>query len=645
MKKYCLVLLSFYQLINCVAQGPGPVITAPKSNASLFNYKAPSAGLKRAPGDTLTLPFFEDFVNTTLYPDPKRWLDNKVYINRHFAISPPSYGVATFDNLNPKGQPYHQLNGNNQGPSDSLTSKIFNLKDHIVGASTINYTIADSIYFSFFYQPQGYGDVSDNTDSLVLKFKDSTNQWKTVWKVSGSKVKSFKQILLPLKEGKYFFKGFQFRFINYTRNTGNMNQWHLDYIRFNNNRTATDTGISDVAISRIPDGPLKWYNSMPYDHFKIDANYNTLEKNIVTVKNNNPDIVNRFFSYQIKDDNNQVLFNIPATSIGKNIEPLSEVNDTFGQANLSALPGKNPGIKMTCAVIAGVNDEEEGDYKSAYSNNTITKETRFNNYFAYDDGTAEGGYGLDYASLPNGPGYAAIKFRSSKPDTLRGISIFFNQSVTDVSTKSFELMVWKSISEPPANNMDNDVLLRRVEVPFPLYKDSINGFVDFIFDTAVVLSSGNFYIGWKQNINFILNVGYDNNYRYALENNFRNPNLFFSLLGYWEKVSASITGAVMMRPIVGERVIVKNPASIKSIQKVPLVVYPNPSKGSSLINIKCEKAITQIKAYDITGREVLSLVGDALTEFNISNLANGLYTLVITDESKAVYNQKLIKTE
>jgi hypothetical protein len=57
---------------------------------------------------------------------------------------------------------------------------------------------------------------------------------------------------------------------------------------------------------------------------------------------------------------------------------------------------------------------------------------KFNNYFAYDDGSAEGGYGLDYGSLPAGPGYAAIKFSSFKPDTLRGISIFFNRSITDV---------------------------------------------------------------------------------------------------------------------------------------------------------------------------------------------------------------------
>ncbi|MES2616644.1 MAG: T9SS type A sorting domain-containing protein [Bacteroidota bacterium] len=645
MKKYCLVLFSFYQLINCVAQGPGPIITAPKSNASLFNYKAPSVGLKRAQGDTLTLPFFEDFVNTTLHPDPKRWLDNQVYVNRHFAVSPPSYGVATFDNLNSKGLPYRQLSGNTQGPSDTLTSKPINLKNRIIGSTTTPYAIADSIYFSFFYQPQGYGDVSDNTDSFVLKFKDSSNEWKTVWKVSGSKIKSFKQILLPLKDLRYFFNGFQFRFINFTRNTGNMNQWHLDYIRFNYDRNRNDTSPADVTINRIPDGPLKWYSSMPYDHYKVDAAYNTLDKNIVTIKNNNPVTVNRFLSYNIKDENNQVLFNVPTTTIGKNIEGLSEINDSFGQANFNSLPGKKPTIKMSCTVIAGVNDDEEGDYKSDYSNNTIVKEVKFNNYYAYDDGSAEGGYGLDYATLPNGPGYAAIKFRSSKADTLRGISIFFNQSVTDVSSKSFELMVWKTISEPPANNMDNDVLLRRVEVPYPLYKDSINGFVDFIFDTAVVLSQGNFYIGWRQNINFILNVGYDNNYRYALEKDFRNPNLFFNLNGYWDKVAASITGAVMMRPIVGEKVIVKNPASVNTIQKTPLVVYPNPSNGKDVVSIKCDNQITQIKAYDITGREVMSIDGNALSEFTITGLANGVYTLVITDENKSVYKQKFIKTE
>src|SRR5210317_2395154 len=59
--------------------------------------------------DTLKLPFFEDFTSTVMYPDSSRWLDNDVYVNRSFAIYPPSIGVATFDYLDPNGKPYNSL--------------------------------------------------------------------------------------------------------------------------------------------------------------------------------------------------------------------------------------------------------------------------------------------------------------------------------------------------------------------------------------------------------------------------------------------------------------------------------------------------------------------------------------------------------
>src|SRR5690606_5982800 len=161
------------------------------------------------------------------------------------------------------------------------------------------------------------------------------------------------------------------------------------------------------------------------------------------------------------------------------------------------------------------NDFTPDAYNSSGNNNIYSKKIQFNNYFAYDDGTAEGGYGLDYGSLPAGPGYASIKYYSYKPDTLRGISVFFNQSVADVRFKQFQLCVWTKLSEPPATNTNNDVLVKMLEIPTTLHADSINGFVHFIFDTAVALPVGDFYIGWMQSTPYILNVGYDNNYQYA----------------------------------------------------------------------------------------------------------------------------------
>ena len=40
----------------------------------------------------LSLPFFEDFLGETMYPDPGRWVDRSVYVNNTMAMDPVSRG-------------------------------------------------------------------------------------------------------------------------------------------------------------------------------------------------------------------------------------------------------------------------------------------------------------------------------------------------------------------------------------------------------------------------------------------------------------------------------------------------------------------------------------------------------------------------
>jgi hypothetical protein len=204
-------------------------------------------------------------------------------------------------------------------------------------------------------------------------------------------------------------------------------------------------------------------------------------------------------------------------------------------------------------------------------------------------------------------------------------------------------MVWKTISEPPANNTNSDLILKRINIPSTVYTDSINGFTSFIFDTAVLLPQGPFYIGWQQNTNFILNVGYDNNYKYAKIGG-TNPNLFYNLNGYWEKVSANITGAVMMRPLVGREIKIKNPASVEQIFNTNSIsIYPNPSNNSQEVFIKANHSIKSIKVYDCLGKLQLEFQGENIENVNISNLNNGIYFFELLDEQNNTYFQKWIK--
>ncbi|MBE9492201.1 MAG: T9SS type A sorting domain-containing protein [Bacteroidetes bacterium] len=105
------------------------------------------------------IPFIDDFSYNGVYPDTNRWIDQDVYINAHYPIFPVDYGVATFDVLNASGNLYP---GASPFPfiADHLTSYPIKLG---------NYTPTDSVYLSFYYQPQGRGDVPLPYDSLVLE--------------------------------------------------------------------------------------------------------------------------------------------------------------------------------------------------------------------------------------------------------------------------------------------------------------------------------------------------------------------------------------------------------------------------------------------------------------------------------------------
>ena len=639
MKIFC---IAFFLSTTARLFSQGPIISNLNRNIYL-NKSSSNYNNKRSITDTIQLPFFDDFTSSSVYPNMKYWRDSMVYINNQFAVSAPSYGVATFDNLDKKGRPYQGLNGLNHNHSDSLTSNFINLKNYKNGLNTISYSISDSIYLSFFYQTQGIGDPLDKTDSLVLKFKDVNGFWKTVWKAIGNPVKPFKQVLVGVLNPIYLNSNFQFRFINYGKTTGNMNQWHIDYIRMKSSRNRFDTLVNDVAISSEPVGPLQIYESMPYDHFRANPGFNRSAFHTVKLRNNNNTAVNVAYKCEVRNVYNKIIISYPLSSSARNVSGFNDSSENFNPFVFDTLSGKSPLLKLKYTIAPLANDFTPDNYNSIGNNNEYTKTVRFNNYFAYDDGSAEGGYGLDYGSLPAGPGYAAIKFTTFKPDTLRGISVFFNRSVSDVQYKSFNLMVWKTISEPPASNTSADLILKRVNIPSTIYTDSINGFTNFIFDTAVILPQGPFYIGWQQNTSFILNVGYDNNYKYAKVGG-TNPNLFYNLNGYWEKVSANISGAVMMRPLVGREIKIKNPASISQILNANTIsIYPNPSSNSRDVFIKSDNSIKSVRVYDCLGKLQLDYQGENIENMNISNLSNGIYFFELLDEQNNTYFQKWIK--
>lgn len=117
--KYTIIFFSIFKLIYTQ-----PILLKLQSNPILseeyINQKIIYSN------DTLRLPFFDDFSRDNIYPNPKLWLDNNVYINRTFGLNPPTIGVATFDIINMAGEVYSHAS-QNSFIADFLTSKPINL--------------------------------------------------------------------------------------------------------------------------------------------------------------------------------------------------------------------------------------------------------------------------------------------------------------------------------------------------------------------------------------------------------------------------------------------------------------------------------------------------------------------------------------
>lgn len=643
-KPIVLLLLLSFSTTFLHSQKRGLKIEGLKQNKNIrAEQNMPNSIERRNIKDTLSLPFFDDFTTTYPYPDHRFWLDSNVYVNKTMAISPPSYGIATFDQLNKFGNPYDGINRNIFGAFDTLTSKPINLLNYKVGLNTISYTLSDSIYLSFYYQGQGLGDRPESRDSLVVQFKNNNGTWQNVWSSRTLHLqKEFKSVLIPILSSEYLYNSFQFRFLHYTTAVGFLNHVNIDYVILNKDRNAGDSTIFDVAINKVPTGLLKFYSSMPYEHFLQDAPNQTAIEHGLGSRNNSNQTVQTQFQFLATENTDTIAF-YPFSSSSRNIFSQMDTTEKFASFSLIGLSSEPFKVLSTYRINPLSNDFTPTNLNSLGNNNEIQKEQVFDNYYAYDDGSAEGGIGLDYGDLPPGKSFLALKFNLTKADTFRGMSIYFNQSTENVASRQFALCIWQRISEPPLINTTNDLLIYETNQVAPIYTDSINGFHTFLIDTTIILPPGSFYVGWSQVGIFNLNVGYDRNYEY-LNQNIKNPNIFFNLSGFWESVDNSITGTPMIRPIFGKKTNNWGLSSPKLNNRISNSIYISPNPCFNVINLTKNNEIynANYTIQSMDGRIVQTGFIEDTYSIEIPNIISGIYILTIQKNGFKSYS-KFIK--
>lgn len=557
-------------------------------------------------GEKIKLPFIDDFSKSELYPMATLWKDRKVFINNDFAIAPPSVNVATFDGLDERGNAY----GQGEGYLDSLTSRPLNLN---------GFSRADSIYLSFYVQPQGLGDIPEPEDSLVLEFRSSPfypTAWHTVWAgtAGGYSTSAFTKITVFI-DSAYLNDDFQFRFKNIGSRTGNLDNWHVDYIILDKGRSRND-GYFDFALSSNPPALLKKYTSMPWEHYSVNPAAYTNSLQQILVSNNDKATVPMNFARTIYNPEGILLDSFVNTNPGVSGESRSNVAITSLLGSLTTAATAADSIVFKAKYYTNSNN----NFDNISTNDTLSIQTVMSNYFAYDDGTAEAGYGV-----AKQPGSVALGYTLEAADSVYGISMYFNQSNVDVSTQSFTIVIWSKIG----SNGDGtgEVAVKKVYQSRPTYSNQHNGFYYLKFDAPVYMPKGKFYIGWEQTNIFNLNMGLDMNYQVAGVP-VKNPDMWFKMYGIWGKTE--LEGALMMRPIVGKWI--TPPVGVVEETKVEFdaVVFPNPAKDRVYVKTASDHNLT-LELFDISGKKMLSN-SDSEKSLPLDQLTGGIYFIRIKDD-------------
>ena len=521
----------------------------------------------------LSLPFFEDFTNYETYPNPLKWKDALVYINNTFPINPISRGVATFDGLNAYGVPYDSVNKYASIYADSLTAQPIDLS---------NYLPNDSIYLSFYYQPGGNGFEPDLNDSLMLFFKLSNGLWNKVWSKEGASSTDFKQVLLPITNPIYLTSNFQFRFINKVTMLTNDDHWNLDYIKINSSRSQSDTLINDLAFAKNPDFLLSDYTHMPYNQFQAAINSNWLSEHKVYLRNNTLNTITNSFNYTAKELSTGLVF--------AGFSNFTTSIPTITTANLSLLT-------YTPTYTAAANQDKVVFEQTYYTapianqntiNDTVVTKQVFDNYLAYDDGSAEKSY---YLNLFNTlPGKIAVEHQLYTKDTLRGIAIQFGRQIPTNANKYFSIAIMKTLAG--INGAVKDSIIYKEDFFFPRFRDSINGFWMYTFSSPVILPVGSFYISTIQPAL----SGSDSLY-FGLDANRTLANhQYYNVLNSWQ--SSQIDGALMIRPLLGKAIAT---ASVSTPQPSNFSISISPNPAHDYISIQSDYNNTIMEIYAMYG--------------------------------------------
>lgn len=670
-----------------------------------FRGTTEKAPVRRGVAEARFLPFFDDFSHSTLYPDSTKWTDNNVLVNDGFPLCPPNRNGATFDVLDANGRVYDYAISN-AFVSEYLTSVRIRL-DSIMEPEPRALTPADSIYLSFYYQPQGNGNSPETQDSLVLQFGTTTERqeflfldyqnysiadvfaemqvdtlfpgdtvwasvgcqpgmftiitdtltpltegtiavpcdsvfitvadttWYHIWSVPGQRLDSFmlhnggqyfEQVMIPIRDLKFFRNDFYFRFYNYASivgslqpsNRSNEDNWNIDFVYLNINRTADDTDYPMLTFSGKRPSFFNRYQSIPYRQYRVNPNSSIRENLEIDIANLDGIDHEAYYYYKVQQIGGGQHYTRSLDPV--TIHPYRE----SGYLICPEYGGESPACPYVGELFALNMWYDSVSYQISHyvfdstctpplSDSMIYRLGMYN-YYAYDDGIPELGFGVRPAG-----GRFAVRFDLADYDTIQGVQLLFNHTLNDANNKYFDIVIWKDENGKPGEE------IYRLSGQRPQWQEQIYRFSYYEFDKTVAFS-GAYYIGIEQRSDDLINIGFDTSID-NIQYNFINTN------GSWQP--SSMHGSLMIRPVVGSSYYI---GLQETNETATLNLYPNPAQ--STLHLQSNIKGGQLCIFDLTGRKVYQ--SEYQTEIPVSQLNDGLYFLNITTNEGQVINQKFV---
>ncbi len=591
-------LLTFSTLLNAQEQLRG-------INAMPRNEDAISAPLAKSQ-QSVNLPFVDDFSYEGNSANPNLWEPSDVWVNQTWAKNAITLGFATFDGLNRFGRPYSYVGNDSVG--DILESREINL-----GNPT------DSVYFSFYYQAGGWGELPGaGDDSLTLQFwngKDST--WRAIWRNDIYPKEYFKQVMIYV-DTAFHRNDFRFRFRNYGTKRGALDIWHVDYIRLDDQRTLNDSVPEDISFTRPYPSLMVNYESIPWWHVNETFNVQNFFKPAVDLHYRRnwdaPDSINLNLGlFQVSYSGNQLQQHaLVGPGLASGHPDNQEVQYTIPPITQPQLNFINPPYPDEFEIESF--QTFTGRSNDIPSNDTIFRKQVFKNYYAYDDGSAERAYEI----RNNRGGFIVQRYDVLVDDTLKGLQIYFQPALYDLDDQEFTILMLSNSTGLPSS------IIYESDSVYTAQYTGGNFYQTYLLDTTIVgpVSSGTVFIGIRQQNSDPLSIGYDQNSR-------NRTTAFYGELD--DMYQSFLGGSIMMRPVF--RYIPRDFSLVENEPESSFWAYPNPSSGPIKLQLPAEPidlAGYELRLYNLQGQVVARQ--SVSTNWDLPNLPSGLYIIRLEGE-------------